>query len=215
MPPEEWFRKTSWSREDEREFFMHLREVRGAAKNAQLLRLQAYSLARTRQERWIRAALGLLQLLFDRYPDPSELASAHLLAAQCHDALGEVEPALSHFRASLRAQSAEPGFDPGSAFELAWFVASRKLGALYDEALRELERVRPDSPLQRFKAAAVRAFVAESRGESRAAAEHAREALAAAAKKPSRFRIRGRQGLVGPEYQPVVEQLRLLGGTPL
>lgn len=210
MAGEDWFRKTSWSRDDERAFFLQLRELRGAAKNAQLLRIQAYTLARTREERWIRAALGLLALLFDRYPDPSELAAAHLLAAQCHDALGEIELALSHFRASLRAQAGEPGFDPGGAFELAWFVASRKLSQLYDEALRELDRVHPDSPLQRFKAAAVRAFVAESRGEAAAAAEHAREALAAAAKKPSRFRIRGKQGLVGPEYQPVVEQLRLL-----
>jgi tetratricopeptide (TPR) repeat protein len=208
--PEDWFRKASWSRDDEREFFMRLREVRGTAKTAQLLRLQAYTLARTREERWVRAALGLLALLFDRYPDPTELASAHMLAAQCHDALSEVEPALSHFRAALRAQGAEPGFDPGTAVELAWFVASRKLAQLYDQALGELDRVRLDSPLQRFKAEAVRAFVAESRGEGAAAAEHAREALAAAAKRPSRFRIRGRQGLVGAEYQPVIEQLRLL-----
>jgi hypothetical protein len=207
-----WYRRTAWNENDERQFFMQLGNERGAAKSAQILRIQAYTLARSRDERRLRAALGLLAVLFNRFPDPGELASARLLAAQCHDQLGELEPALKEFRLALDAQVAVPGFDPGVAVEFGWFVASRKLVQLYDEALRAMASVHPDTPLAAFKLAAVRAFVAESEGKADVAAQQARAALAAAAKKASRFRTRGNQGLVGPEFEPVVAQLRLLAG---
>jgi tetratricopeptide (TPR) repeat protein len=207
MARDDWFRKTTWTDADEDAFFTRLRRSRSVFHKAQYLRLQAHSLAGTEQEPLVRAALALLDRLFTEFPDLSQLAQAHLLAAHCYEQLGDITSAIDHFRLSQDARSKYPNLDAGTDLEFPWFIVKHDISSLYDEALATLETAHLAFPVQIFKASAVRAFVASSRGDSQAATRHANEALEAAGLEKSQFRYHRTLGIVGAEYRPVIERL--------
>jgi tetratricopeptide (TPR) repeat protein len=213
MARDDWFRRTTWSEEDERTFFARLARSRSSFHKSQYLRIQAGSLAATGREPLVRVALDLLQRLFADLPEPSELESAHLQAAQCHEQLGNLLPAVEHFRLARQAQSRYPNSDAGTALEFPWFVVEHRLSSLYDEALDSLRAAHLAFPVQSFKAAAIRAFVAEARNHHQAASQHALEALEAAGRKQSQFRYHRSLGLVGEEYESVIARLRKLAAA--
>jgi tetratricopeptide (TPR) repeat protein len=174
------------------------------------VRIQALSLAETGRENFVRVALKLLSKLFAEFPDDSQLASAHLLAARCHEHLGNVPDAVAEFRLALNAQAARRSIDPGTALEFPWFIVTHELSELYGEALQLLEAAHLAFPVQVFKAAAIRAFIAESRRDHLAAHQNAKEALLAGAATQSQFRYHRTLGLVDDGYQSVIERLRKL-----
>lgn len=210
MTSRDWFRRTTWSLEDERAFFSRLARSRSAFHKSQYLRIQALSLAYTGQEALVSIALSLLERLLAEFPDPSQLASAHQQAAMCHERLGNLEAAVSEFRLALAALLQNPGMNPGTALEFPWFIIQHRLASLYDEALETLEAADPVFPVQFFQAAAVRAVVAESRRDLQGASRHAQAALQAANLKESPFRYHRSLGLVGEEYQPMLERMAKL-----
>jgi tetratricopeptide (TPR) repeat protein len=211
MARDDWYRRTSWSDADEQDFFERLGKSRSTLHQSQYLRLQAVTLVETKQPRLIRVALRLLERLFAEYPDPSQLAAGHLHAAECYEKLGDFPRATEQFRRALEAQALPQAPDVGVTLAFPWFVARHGLSDLYDEALRTLNKADVVFPVQIFREAAVRAIVADDRGDQPSAAQHARRALDAAGLKRSPFGHPS-VGLVGPEYREVFERLgRMVG----
>lgn len=213
MARDDWFRRTTWSAADADAFNARLRRARTTFHKAQYLRIQAYTLGQTRKEPLTRAALDLLQRIFTEFPEPSELASAHLRAAQCHEFLGNIDQAIVHFRCSMDCQTKYPNRDVGVLLEFPWFVVTHKLSPLYAEALSVLQHAHLAFPVQSFKAAAARALVACEHGDSETAAKNAQAALDAAKLEQSQFRNHRPLGLVGKEYQSVIEQLHAIAAV--
>ena len=213
MTKHDWFRNRTWSESIARAFFARLERSRSIFHKAQYLRIQALTLEQTRVVSHVRIALELLQRVFVEFPDGSQLAAAHLQAARCHAELGDVATAVDQFRAALDAQSRCPGYDPGTALEFPWFVVERELSSHYDEALEVLATARLAFPVQYFQAAAVRAFVAEFRGDPEAASRNAREALGAAERQESGFRYHQSLGLVGDTHEATVARLKKLAAA--
>jgi hypothetical protein len=213
MRSKDWFRRTTWSDEDRAAFFARLVRSRGAFHKAQYLRIQAHTLAETRQEPLVRAALGLLDRLFVESPDPSQLAAARFLAAKCHELLGNLDEAVNQFRLALTAKAQHRGLDPNTALEYPWFIIEHELTSLYDEAIETLAAAHLAFPVQVFKAAAVRAVVAENHRDHRAASRHAHEALEAAGLKEAPFRYHRELGLVGREYERIIERMSKLAAA--
>jgi len=160
----------------------------------------------------VQVALDLLQKLFDEFPDPSQLSSAHLQAAQCYEQLGCIPQAIEHFQRSLDAQALYPNLDPGTALEYPWFVVMHDLKDHYRAALEILDKAHLAFPVQLFKAAAVRAFIAHSNRDG-LATQHATEALAAAGLEQSQFRYHRNLGLVGERYASQIERLRAIAAA--
>jgi tetratricopeptide (TPR) repeat protein len=212
MERDDWFRKTAWTDSDAHGFFERLNRSRGVDRKAQYLRIQAYTLANTRQEHLVRVALDLLQQLFTEFPEPYELVSAHLQAAQCHEQLGDIRQALDHFHLSLDAQVLAPNSDPGTALEYSWFIASNGIEDRYESAISTLQRAHIAFPVQLFKAAAVRAFIAQARGDSRAV-DYANKALGAADLEQSPFQSHKTLGLIGDDYRLQIERLRTIAAA--
>jgi len=131
-----------------------------------------------------------------------------LQAAECCDALDRIQEALHYFRLSLDAQSRFPNIDPGTNLEYPWFIVSRGLVDLYGEALDALQRYRGVFPAQWFKAAAIRALIADHNGERDQASQYASDALEAASQKQSPFRYHPSLGLVGQGHSGIIERLR-------
>ena len=214
MAQTDWFRRTSWSDLEEHDFFERLDKSRSTLHRSQYLRLQAVSLLQTRQPRLIRVALRLLEVLVSGTPDPSELAAAHLHAAECYERLGDFPRAADQFRLSLHAWEAFPAADVGCALAFPWFVARHGLCDLYDEALNTLDKAEAVFPAQIFREASVRAMVADDRGDKTAAAQHAHRALDAAGFKKSTSNRPSSLGLVGPEFREVIDRLgRMIAAT--
>ena len=213
MSRDGWFRRRTWSSEAEAQFFARLARCRSDSAKAQYLRIQAYELASTGGVELTRVALNLLRTLLGDFPDSLELASAHLQAAKCFVHLGDFDSAVEHFRASLKAQLVRPNVDPGTALEFPWFVTSNRLYSLYDEALRSLDHAHLAFPVQKFMAAAVRALIADHRGEAAAASRHAAQAVDAASARVSGFAYHQALGLVGAEHEVVLAHLRKLAAA--
>ena len=65
----EWYRKQTWTKEDEEDFFQHLKRARGEFHKAQYLKIQAVTLYETRYEPYYDVSLALLDQYFHDFPD--------------------------------------------------------------------------------------------------------------------------------------------------
>ena len=92
--------------------------------------------------------------------------------------------------------------------EFPWFIASHRLSNFYEEALRVLDRADLAFPVQKFKAGAIRALIAEHHGDTAAAARYAAEAVEAANVRESGFAYHRDFGLVGQEHHAMLAHLR-------
>lgn len=210
----EWFRRTTWTADDEREFFARLGRSRGAERRAQYLRIQASHLAAA-EPPLHEPALRLLERLLADYPDDIMLALAHAQRAASLTALGRADEALSALRAALAAQRARPNVQTSAPVDFAWLVATYDgAGALRDEALSVLAEfgaaAEDTFPAERYRRDGARAMLLEAAGDSTAAAAAARGALAAAGATHSGFRYHPTLGLVeSPDAGPHARLVRL------
>lgn len=214
MAKNEWFRRTSWSNGVAQDFETRLGRCRTSYNKAQYLKIQALTLLEAEDRLLVVPALELLSQLLAEFPDESQLEHAHLLTARCHEQQGDLGQAMEHFRLALSAQLIYPNSDAGTSLEYPWFVVHHGIKDLYDDALQTLNTARLAFPVQFFKAAAIRAQVAESRDDGNTASRYAAEALAAAAQTQSQFQFHQSLGLVDDFFIPVVNQLRRIASQP-
>jgi tetratricopeptide (TPR) repeat protein len=119
--------------------FSRLRRSRTLYHKAQYLQIQAQHLHRFGRKATTRAALELLAVLLAEFPDPSQLAVAHLVRGDCLQSLGDVPAALEAYRQALQAQRNFPRVTTLAHQRLAWLVATAPLPESYREALAALE----------------------------------------------------------------------------
>jgi tetratricopeptide (TPR) repeat protein len=194
----EWFRRTTWTPEDQAAFFQRLERSRTPFHKAQYLRIQAYHLAEVGTALLIEGALALLDRLLTEFPEPSQLASAYEQRARCLADLGRHEDAFVALEASFAAQRAYPNLETGAYLDFGELAIGLQRTDLYDRAGALLDEfggreVLPDSI---YRHAVIRAFVAAHRGDRAAAREHARRAIGAAGRTESPFRYHRKVGLV-------------------
>ena len=207
MARDDWFRRTTWTSQDQTEFYARLARSRTAFHRAQYARIQALTLFDAGGEPLVRAALGILERIFKEYPETSQLESAHLQAAQCHDELGDIAAAIRHFRLAIEAHAHSPNFHSGVNLDFPWFIVKHGLTAHFDEALSVVQNAHLAFPIQQFKAATVRSRIALSRDDEPKARRFAHEALQAARATKSQFRHHQSLGLVGERYSHIVREL--------
>jgi tetratricopeptide (TPR) repeat protein len=194
----DWFRRTDWSVEVERDFFTRLKRSRSQFHKAQYLRIQAHELVRAGGPRRLRKALDLIALLLTEYPDKSQIAAAHKTRGEALAELGDIEGAVGALRASMDAEP--PGRPPMNSAYLAFGILAIRAQRrdLYAEALDALERQGGNEafPDMRYQAASIRAIAYEELGLHDLAREHAQRAIAEAARTHSGFRYHPDIGLV-------------------
>jgi tetratricopeptide (TPR) repeat protein len=162
----------------------------------------------------VRAAVHLLGVLFDRWPERTELAAAAYQLATCHLTLGDTAAALQAFRRALQVEQKFPNVRTQAAIELPWVIATRGLESEYAEALSVLAACEPAPfPIMRYKLHGASAVMLASTGRVAEAAEHARAALHAAQATESGMRNHKRLGLVPDLNSDVANRLRVLAGA--
>lgn len=209
----EWFRRTSWSPDDVRDFQARLRRSRTSFHKSQYLRIQAYHLAEVGGPEMLEAALHLLDQLMAEFPDASQLASALVQKGQCLAGLGQPSEAFVAFEAALNAERKYPRFPSGGVrLEYAELAVSLRRIDLYPRALFLIGSTRSEEPglfpIADFRASVVRAFLAAEARDWRGARREAQLALEAAAKDQSPLRYHRNLGLVESVDPEIRRQLQ-------
>ena len=212
MSKVEWFRRTSWTSDDQAEFASRLRRVRTPFKRAQYLRIQALHLQEVGEGELTCAALGLLDRLLAEDPEPTQLSAAHMQRAECLVDLGRPEEALEAYRCAFEAQRREPNWRNSAYLGFGELVIALRRRELMHEASAVLDEFGGDEvfPIDRYRAGAIRALIAEEQGSQATAREWARSALTAAAATESPFRRHRKLGLVRSIEPEVFEHLKRL-----
>jgi len=197
----EWFRRTTWTDDDRKDFDARLKRSRGASNKAQYLRIQAYHLAEVGLE---EEAIELLDRLFAEFPDKLQLAQAHQQKGSSLARLRKTEAALQELRAALQAERDFPNVKTNAWLDFGWLVVEKQLTDLYDEVCRVLQEFRAESgltfPSIEHRYATIQALLADAKGEEGRAREFAKQALAEAAKVHSALSYHPALGLVGSEF---------------
>ncbi len=96
----DWYRKTTWTSDDAKDFFAHLARLHADIQRAQYLKVQALSLKDAKQ---YDAALELTATALERFPH-RDTAQFHKVRAECFWALGLRQQSLEAYRAAFEAQ---------------------------------------------------------------------------------------------------------------
>ena len=212
LPKADWFRRSTWTAQDEAEFQASLGRSRSIFHKAQYLRIQAAHLAAVGTEPLIEAALRLLDQLISQFPHDSQLALAFQQRASCLVDLGRHAQALAAYEAALAAERAFPNLRTGAVLdygELAIALHRTDLYPRIEWLLNEMTSTSgPQFPVGDYQYSVVRAFLAAERKDWAAVRTHAARALAAASKTESPFRYHRKLGLVSFVDPKVVEQLQ-------
>jgi tetratricopeptide (TPR) repeat protein len=191
--PKDWFRKTSWSSNDEAEFRACLRRARRASR-PQYLTLQAFHLIESGLP---EPALDLLDEFF-LAPDNIFLAEAHARRGQALTHLGRLEEAIAAYRSAIEASRRVRGGQGYWALDFAELILATRRADLFGEAIETLSTLPANNPFPmiEYREAAVRALIADSTGDRITARREAARALAAAAITKAPFVRHPRVGLV-------------------
>ena len=203
---DEWFRKSTWSAADDRDFRTRLKRARPASR-PQYLRIQAVHLL---DNGLPEPALGLLDE-FLAGPEDLLWTQGHALRARALTDLGRPDEALATYRTAIETQRRRPNVQAYAPLEFAELVVAMRRQDLFPEALKVLELHGPDPfPEINYREAAVRAQVADALGDRVAARLHARRALQAAAEAKAPFARHPDAGLVrvvDPEVYAKLESM--------
>jgi tetratricopeptide (TPR) repeat protein len=201
MARDDWFRHTDWNAEIEAAFYGKLRRARD---KKQYLRIQASTIAGRRPE----VALRLLDEYFS-LGDHFDQAQAHADRAAAYLALGESDHAIAALEAALAREEHYPRLLTYAYLDLSFLIASHRIESRYKQALELLERhrARLTFPVDHFRWHAAYALIFAAQAQTSTAREHARLALAAAAKDHSGFRYHPSVGLVGTKYEDIRKRL--------
>jgi tetratricopeptide (TPR) repeat protein len=206
MARDDWFRHKDWNAEIEAAFFEKLRRAR---EKKQYLRIQASTLANLKPE----VALRLLDEYF-ALGDHFDQAQGYSDRARAYLTLGDIENAMAALEAALVREKQYPHLLTDAYLDLPFLIATHRIQSRYGQALDLLERhrARLNFPVDHFRWHATYALILSANAQTSRAREHARQALAAAAKDHSGFRYHPGVGLVGQKYEYIRKQLTATAG---
>src|SRR5512140_3125999 len=200
MTTRNWFRHTTWTSDDQQDFFARLGRAT-KQKRPQYLYIQAACLLETHQRRNVQAALGLLDLCLAEYaPGDDEMENLQHMRARCLEELGQTDAAIEAYRAALQARQRAPQGRSTAPLDFAYLVVRKQRKDLYAEAMEALTKsadavilLFPDA---QYRYAAACAIIAQETGEPERAKDFAAKALEAASKTSSGLSFHPGAGLV-------------------
>jgi|SRR5450631_1360570 len=218
MGRNDWFRRSTWTPEDQEAFWTRLRRSRSDEGRAQYLRIQAWHLEAAGL---VDAAMELLEAHIRDFPASLGVAQVHCQIASCREKKGDISGALSELRIALAFQQDHPRVLTRAFFEFARVAAEHNVKQVYDEVLRyHAERAQRAGrtgvlalfPLDKYLLSGALAVIQASRGDLPAARQLAKAALAAADDRTSPFRYHRDVGRVENTDTQLHRQVVALAG---
>lgn len=195
----EWYRKQTWTNEDEADFYLHLSRSKTEYHQAQYLKIQAFTLYETHKKQYFNAILSLLDQYFVNFSDD------RFFRAECLHLYGRIfydrrlyEKAFVYYQKSARQESEFPSAISGAWLDYAQIIVRLKRTERYEEA-EKLLLSRYDSllfPIELYRTNAVLAIIRSEYGDAEKAAGYKRLAQEAARMKTSALRQNPDAGVV-------------------
>jgi len=166
----DWFRRSTWTQEDEIEFFNKLKRAQ-KHNRPQYLRIQACCLYETKDPELLRVAESLACKVLTDCLDTEfidiEIASAYQLLGRIYEELGENDKAILHYQKALEQERAYPNSRTDAYLDYAEIIVKTQRTELFSEAETILhEQVeRAYFPAQKYKLCIILAIINKHRGD--------------------------------------------------
>lgn len=204
----EWFRKTTWSEEDQTDFWQRLARAR-THNRAQYIFIQGHTLMETGSRHWA-TAIALFDHVIEDYPDSINFVQALSAKADCLLNSGDLDGAIYYYDRAIERMRIEPNIKTWAWLDLAWLVAARRLSHQYEKALGLLDEfgTAPQPfPVVAFRIHGSRALIQSARGLTDLGAKAARVALRFADAESPELRYHPKVGVVGARYEDIRARL--------
>jgi tetratricopeptide (TPR) repeat protein len=208
---EDWFRKATWTTDDQAAFFKRLGKAR-EFKRPQYLFIQAVTLMESTPPQY-EGAMALLEMVISRYPDDGRAVGAAEYKGKCLERCGHFEDALENYRLAISKMRVRPSWKTWAWLDLAWLVSREQMTQYFDEVwelIHEFDQGGVRFPVVVFRLEASRAFILAERGEIKSAAVAAKAALSAATEQVSGLSRHPSIGLVADIPPAAESKLRAL-----
>ena len=211
----DWYRRSTWTEEDQQAFFARLMQSQSAFHKAQYARIQAQTLQETGEKSHLEAARALYGFILREYPhEESQQLLAHVGKAECAAELGDREATIEAIFGALSAHRSHPRWHASALLSAGRVAVRDRLTEAYhalDAALSDLMRRRAFSlPVDLYTACYVLAFITDHLGDRPRAQSYAQAALRAMAMSDSNVRRLPQMGLVRQPSPVIYERLRHL-----
>lgn len=181
MARDDWCRRTTWSEQDQAEFFARNSRSRSSDSKAQHMRIQAQSLLETRKPSLVQSAFELIRRACTDHPDALDRAWALEIAGECCEFLGRQNEAIEYYLQAIQHERKMPGIRSNAAFRLAKVVVENRRYDLYTAAVDAAEaHGAPVFPWHAYYLNGIRSVVASEKGAAAEARAYAQVALKAA-----------------------------------
>lgn len=209
---DDWFRNTKWDEKEKERFFERLNRSRRDFHKAQYARIKAHGLLQTRKKKLVLGSIELCELVVEKWPVRTELASCFLQLAEGYAFLGKNEEAIHYFEKCLEHEKAFPNAQTSVVTSFPEYIVQNKLTEHYDEAMQILQfgKERAGSytwPYQFFLFHGLQALIHSYRNENEKAISEAKKALEYSKQKQSGFRYHQEIGLV-PRSHWLINKLK-------
>jgi tetratricopeptide (TPR) repeat protein len=162
-----WYRRKTWTRIDEEEFFIKLRRARKDWR-PQYLRIQAIELVETKDPKFLDVAESLIQKLLTDYPDDKPERSSSL------ETLGDIykhrqqfDTAIEFYKKAVDFEETYPNVQTDAYLEFSELVVKHKKQDQYDFAEQIVSRRIKGSlfPIVKYKAFSILSIISNFKGD--------------------------------------------------
>ena len=163
----DWYRKKTWTNEDEEHFFAKLNSARKTSR-AQFLKIQAIELIETKRTKHLDIAEALLnQMLIDYPEDKFNRSSALNSLGEIYEIRNDLETALSYYKKSIEFEKEYPNVQTESYLSYSELNIKLKNTDKYEEIQRLLEPKLEESifPIQKYKISSILSIIYNHIGE--------------------------------------------------
>jgi len=163
----DWYRRTSWTNEDQEEYFKKLARARSWSR-PQYLRIQAVHLVSTEDPKLLDFAEMLIQRLFDTFPeDRLEKSSALELLGDIYKLRKQFDKALEYYKKAIEFEKEFPNILTNAYLEYAALVVKLRKYENFDFAVTIVQERIEDSPfpIEKYKAFSIMAIIYSYKGD--------------------------------------------------
>jgi hypothetical protein len=210
----DWFRKSTWGPIEAADFEARLKRAR-ATSRPQYLYIQAHSLLESGRADLLAHAIVLADRSIAAGPPYVHASANHGLKGMCFERLGDLPSALSCYLSAVDTEKIHRGILTDAYLDFCWAVAVHRIPDHFERALALLDDFadRRAFPVQRFRAHAVRALIANALALHAIATAEAQLALQAADVDHSGLSHHPTIGIVNDRFQDVRQQLDKLAAA--
>lgn len=162
----DWYRKTSWNENDEKDFFEKLKRARNYSR-PQYLRIQAITLISTENQNLLKVAENLLVKILEDYPEEKfEKSLTFNSLGNIYKQRNELEKAREFYRKSLNFEKEYPNVKTDSYLQFAELTIKLQKLSEYDYVRSLLEPEISESlfPIEKYKGFTILSIINSQNG---------------------------------------------------